>query len=171
MKKTATVLSTFVLCGALVTGPSSAQTEPPSDALTEIATALSRIAEAMERQLEGGRLDLLMRQVESRQRRLNLIENQLRSAQREYQGHQHQLTRSEMELERFENEEVAEAMGYDSRTLAVHRESMEFDLQLTRQRISELESRIADLEQKRTRGQREVEDWQAYIDRELAGAP
>ena len=62
-------------------------------------------------------------------------------------------------------------MGYDPVSLEMQISSLEFELGISRKRSAELEDRIAGLETERDRRQREVEDWQAYIDRELAGVP
>lgn len=159
-----------VLPLALVPPPQlSAQEAPADEPMAAIAAALTRIAEVMELQLESGRLDLLMRRQDLSQRRLDRVEGQLRSAQRELDGLRQNAARADMEIARLADPEVAESMGWDAASLAGHLESMEFELAEGRRKIAELESWIGQLEQERARRQRELEDWQAFMDREITG--
>ncbi len=149
--------------------PLAAQTPATGDALAEIATALTRIAEVMEKQLESSRLDLLMRRQDFSQRRLDRVENQLISASREVASLRQNVERSEMELARVSDMEEAQRQGWDPVMLEAQIESMEFDLEQTRRRIAELDGKIARLEQEKALRERELEDWQAFMDREISG--
>lgn len=169
MRKPTRLLVVLPLLIALGQPPARAQGPPAEDPLLEIASALGRIAAAMEKQLESGRLDLLLRREESNQRRLDAIDDQLRAARREQQEGQQQLQRLDMELRRLADLDAAEAMGWDRASIDLQVQNLEFESGAIRARLGELESTIGGLEQERTRRQRELEDWRAFIDRELSG--
>lgn len=149
--------------------PAAAQSATADPAMTQIAAALTRIAEVMEKQLESGRLDLVMRRQDLGQRRLDRVENQLVSARRTLRQHEQGVARTEMELERMAGADLSEMTGWDAASLEAHVATMEFDLETHRLQVAELEATIARLEQEKVRRQREVEDWQAFMDRELTG--
>lgn len=169
MKRPISTLAALTALIVAAVAPARAQQTPSDAALAEIATALTRIAAAMERQLEGGRLELLMQRVDASQRRADRIDEQLRREQNYRDGQIQETTRLEQLLAALEDPVKAEAMGYDASSVDVQIENLHFELEMTRRKIQELERKIARLQSEKDRHGRDVEDWQAFIDRELAG--
>ena len=169
MKRPIPTLATLTALVVAAAAPARAQQAPSDAALSEIATALTRIAAAMEKQLEGGRLELLMQRVDASQRRADRIDEQLRREQNYRDGQLQESTRLEQLISALEDPARAEAMGYDPSSVDVQIENLHFELEMTRRKIQELERKIAGLQSQKDRHGRDVEDWQAFIDRELAG--
>lgn len=169
MKQPTRALALVVLLAAGIHFPARAQqAAADTRSLSEIASALTRIATVLEKQLEGGRLDLLMKRVESGQRRLDQVERQLRSAQNDYEGQLQNLKRLDRELRQLAEADL-EALGYDQASMQMQMNHLEFESELTHSRIADLERKIAAYQNEEARRRREVEDWQSFIDRELSG--
>ena len=169
MKKPVRTALVAALITVLGHFPLVAQEAAANDSMAEIAAALTRIAAVMEKQPEGNRLDLLMRRQDYSQRRVDRVENQLISANRELGSLRQNFARSEMELMRFRDADLAELQGWDQGAMEAQIATMEFDLDSVRRRIAELETKIDRLEQEKTVRQRELEDWQSFMDREISG--
>ncbi len=169
MKPTAGFAMAIALGALATTSPLHAQTAPSGEAqslaLAEIADALGRIADAMERQIEGSRLDLLMKRVDISHSRLNELEGRLRAAQTDYDKAVENQTRLESQLETLQ--ERAEAEGADENSMRFNLRQLETELELAGERVANPLATITRLQHEIATRHREIEDWQAYVDREI----
>jgi TolA-binding protein len=171
---TLTITGLLLLLGIAAHVPANAQssmansaTRSSAEPLAEIADALGRIADMLERQAEGARLDLLMKRVDASNRRLGQLESRLRTARSDYDQARENQTRLETQSSSMEEQAAAENTEEDY--LHYQRLHLETEMELGRQRLAALGDSIAELENEIASRSRDVEDWQAYVDRELSG--
>ncbi|MDH3744086.1 MAG: hypothetical protein OES47_03175 [Acidobacteriota bacterium] len=169
--KLVTLLATAMTLLFLIASPppilaqsSAGETGEP---LGEIAEALSRIADMLERQAQGSRLDLLMKRVDASNRKLERLDARLRTVQRDYAQARENLTRMEAELETVDERAVVDDVDPDD--LRFQRRQIETEIELGRQRTISLGMSKAQLQNEIASRNHEVENWQAYVDRELSG--
>lgn len=137
---------------------------------------LKELVALMRRQLEGQRIELLMRQVELKRAKLAPLEAALRSAQNEKEGAERELRQLQMGQEQIVDEVAANFQGGDGSP--EQREQMEktveqlsrnYALQLksTKERLSSLEQRIQALESDSGAIRADLEHWESIVAREL----
>jgi chromosome segregation ATPase len=138
------------------------------DRLTQIHGALERIADSLEGQLDGQRLDLMLKRLEVSERRVAPLEEQVRKAQAERSLLQDREERAELQLSEMADRIAAGELELSDSEAEAAVAQMELDLEQFRSRISELDGQLAGLENELTRVREGIRDWQDYVDRELA---
>lgn len=143
--------------------------EAPSAAasLVEINEALQRIAAALEGQQQERELEILMKRIELSESRLQPLEARLRELRTQRDSLESQRSFSERNLEGI----VARAESADSGFTEDQREALieqlEAEIEGLDERLAATDAEIAVLENRTARQRRDVEDWQAYVDRRI----
>ena len=136
--------------------------------LSQIQRVLERIADSLEGQLDGQRLDLMLKRLEVSERRVAPLQEQVRKAQAERSLLQDREERAKLQLSEMADRIAAGKLELtDSEAEAVVAQ-MELDLEQLGSRSSELDRQLVGLENELTRVREEIRDWQDYVDRELA---
>ncbi|MDH3253811.1 MAG: hypothetical protein OEM62_02375 [Acidobacteriota bacterium] len=149
----------------------SAQEEPSLVAsasavhLADISATLERIAELLESQAESRRLDLVMQRIEVRARRLAPLETRLRSARSSRGNYQEEQFRLQAQLKSMADRLDSGAMDADELTSMT--EHFASELALVTARLRATNDEIAALENEAARYRNEIDDWEAWVDREL----
>jgi chromosome segregation ATPase len=139
------------------------------DQLTEINLTLKRIADSLEGQLDGQRLDLMLKRLEVSERRVAALQEQVQKGQASRSLLEDQKARAELQLSEMADRLAAGKLELSDTEAETVVTQMELDLEQLSSRISELDRKIAGLENELTRAREEIRDWQDYVDRELAG--
>lgn len=167
------ILLALIVFGAIPLARVVAQpdTSPPISVsethLSEISSSLARIADLLERQAQGRRLDLAMQRIELRQRRLAPIESRLRSARSSRKSDMQQRSRMESQLENMANQFESGVLEMDPTELSRMTDHFESELNLIKARLAATDDEIASLENEVSHYLREIEDWESWVDREL----
>ena len=169
----AAALLFFALCIAPPSAWLAAQTEPPlgpattESHLAEMSTNLSRIAELLELQVQSRKLDLVIRRVDLTQR-LEPIEARLRQLRASRDGYAEERFRLRKQLENMAEQYASGTLDIEASEISVTTDYLESELELAEERLRTTDNEITTLENEAARYRREVEDWQAWVDRELA---
>jgi len=173
----AVALSLLVaLLGAPVAGQQAAGEPPPErtvgERLDQLNGTLTRIAELLERQVEGQRLDLALKRVQFGSERVETLERDLRNAEdrRSSLSDEQYRIRSRLEMMAGELEEMSPEDLEGRRPMYEQMIGQaERELEILDTRIVETEQRIIDLEAELTRRRDDLRSIQDQLDRELAG--
>lgn len=149
--------------------PTRETVELPQERMAGIAATLERIAVALEAQLEGSRLEMLMKRIEHSERRLQPQEARLRQALAERSGLALEKKRSEALLREFADRIEYGLNEMPEAEVEMTKRHYEFQAQQTEAKIENLDQRILALENQVAAGRRELEEWQLYVDRRLGG--
>jgi len=164
----------LLVIAAISSPPVAAQDQAPlrlsasETHLSEISSSLARIADLLESQIKGRRLDLVMQRIELRQRRLAPLESRLRSARASRRSDLHQRLRLESQLEDTANQFESGVLEIEPAELSRMTDHFESELALIKARMQAADDQIAALENEVTRYRNEIEDWESWVDRELS---
>lgn len=139
-----------------------------ADQLDRLNATLTRIAELLERQAEGQRLDLSLQRVELASRRVDSVETELARARSERSSLQDNLYMMNVQLETL----ASQAERSDPEALPTVEEEVrqtEHAMELLEARLKEREQSVLELENELARRQRDLEILQDRLDRELEG--
>ena len=139
------------------------------DRLDQIHHALERIANSLEGQLAGQRLDLMLKRLEVSERRVGPLEEQVRKTRAERSVLADREERARLQLSEMADRMAAGELELSDREAEAVVAQMELDLDQVRSRISELDRQLGTLENELTRVREEIRNWQNTVDRELAG--
>jgi len=139
------------------------------DQLTQINQALKRIADSLEGQLDGQRLDLMLKRLEVSERRVAVLQEQVQEAQASRSLLEDQKARTELQLSEMADRIAAGDLELSDTEAETVVTQMELDLEQSSARIAELDRQLVGLENELTRARKEIRDWQNFVDRELAG--
>ncbi len=164
--------------GVNVAGAGEAGALPASigQEVARLNGTLKELVALMRRQLDGQRVELLMRQVELKRSKLAPVEAELRSARSEKEGAEGELRQLQMGQEQIVDEVAANFQGGDGSP--EQREQMEkmaeqmsrhytMQLKLTKERLANLEQKIQLLENDSATARAELEHWETLVAREL----
>ncbi|MFQ5525344.1 MAG: hypothetical protein ACE5GX_03710 [Thermoanaerobaculia bacterium] len=173
------LLSTLVAAAFLMGGPAlSAQAQADAisilsgsavaeDRLTEISASLERIADALEDQRADRGLELLIQRMELSETRLQPIEARLRELRSNRESAFSQRAYAENNLRSVADRVDAGETEMTARQLESLTSQLELEIESLDSKLRSLDDEIAILENQAARQKREVEDWQAYVDRRL----
>ena len=171
-------LSSLVFSLAVVVAVSASQTAAQVDSLdsastsaahlAEISASLGRIADLLQSQAEGRRLDLVMQRIDLRQRRLEPLEARLRMARATRDGYEEERFRLQSQLENMADEITSGGLEVEEDQVRMTTNYIESELTVTATRLRATNDEIATLENEVSRYRNEIEDWESWVDRELS---
>jgi len=135
--------------------------------LMRLNSTLERLEELLERQLEGKKVELTMKRVDFLSGRLAGIEAQLLKAQDRRRTLEETQTTLEQERNQFATQLENETLDDSDGQFRAFYEMMGQRVQDARRRAAQAEQEIAELESQRDTLQKEIVDWQDYIDRQI----
>jgi chromosome segregation ATPase len=159
------------MLAAAVTVPSGAQEPEPPTLQTQLAAlnaTMVRIAELLERQIEGQKIELVMARVTINLDRMQRTEDQLRAAETERTSLEDAKERLQLEQQSyFASLEAAKDLPIDE----LNRARDQFDASSKRleTKLRDANRRVADLQSQLVTQQAEVQEWQDFADRLLGG--
>lgn len=163
-----------ILALALLLTPTSgsraqqASAQPSSEtSLAEISEALQRIAAALEGQQQERELEILMKRIELSESRLQPLETRLRELRTERDSLASQRDFAERNLEGIVERAESADSGFteDQRDTLIGQ--LEAEIEGLDEKLAAADREIAVLENQTARQRRDVEDWQAYVDRRI----
>lgn len=170
------VLLIAVLAAVPVVGQEAAQEPRPAptveEQLARLNSTLARIAELLERQVEGQSLDLALKRVQFGSGRVETLERDLRNAEdrRSSLSDEQYRIRSRLEMMAGEFEDLSPEQLEGRRPMYEQMIGQaERELEILDARLLETEQRIIDLENELTRRRDDLRAIQDQLDRELAG--
>lgn len=151
--------------------PTNAASDPVADRLSTIEARLERIAVALEQQLDLARLDLIVRRVESGERRLDDLEGSRAQASSYLLTLRERRATVETALAEAE-EQVRTGWPPGPREEAVgQRDQAEEVLSQVDAEIEAQETSIAELDARAARLRQEIEAWSRLLEEELEPPP
>lgn len=136
--------------------------------LMRLNSTLERLEMLMERQLEGKKVELTMKRVDFLSSRLEGVEAQLLKARDRRRSLEETQTTLEQERNQFAKQLENESLDDSDGQFRLFFEMMQQRVQDARRRAAEAEQEIAELESQRDTLQKEIVDWQDYIDRQIS---
>lgn len=173
----ALVLLALPLVSAL---PASAQQEPAPTAVAENAGAedagaelarirvtLERIADLLERQTEGQRVELAMRRLDVESQRALRLEREIATLQSNRESLEDERFRMQSTLLAMTREAERPGTGMTEEDLANVREQSELQIGMVNARIGELDRRLQELQNQLADRRETVRSWESFVDRRL----
>ncbi len=144
--------------------------------VARLNASLQELVALMKKQLDGQRIELLMRQVELKRSKLAPFEAELRSTRAARDGAEQELQNLKVNQEQMEQSLEAELGSTDGTPeqaeqmeKMVEQSLRHFVLQtkMTRDRLASLEQKLQILDSDAATARAEVEHWEALVEREL----
>ena len=159
----------LALAAAAAPAQSPPPAAPPAAEWEAFGEQLERIADLLERHLQGRKLDLLTRRLEVATLRMAPLQEELARARGNREGLAAERAELDERIESTADQISSGALDVPPEQVEMFSAEMERRLGRVIAQMRELDDRIAQLEVELAERQRELDDWQDYFDRELSG--